>query len=753
MARGGKIGYKRKIKNKVRLEKKSSDESDEDYKVDENEELDESEDDVCSSLAEDDFEDNLGKFQEDEEEEWVEKKVKKVGRPRARSGLQTRKKHVVVKPRKKKVVYSEQEEEEEEEYDDYYFSGVKQRKKNKVSYKEEEDDDIEVFYRQQEDEFVDEKPRKKSRVSKTETYEDSCNENPREKDKVSYTEEEEDGEYDDSDDEDDEEFTPGEVMKRTTRKPVKKRVLRRKTRSNLFKELRDGNPTSRKKKMIGGWGCGRRRKSNKNSDSDFVSSGSSDYEYTISEEEREQVREATEICRRLTTNLRSSSSLKMIKEEELLPSKRQRPGKKGKRKVVDMKVEVGKQVCGICLSEEGKRTVRGVLNCCSHYFCFACIMEWSKVESRCPLCKQRFATISRTARADGGHGLKDAVFPVPERDQVYQPSEEELRGYLDPYENVLCTECQQGGDDAFMLLCDLCDSPAHTYCVGLGREVPDGNWYCDGCRPTALASSNTLNPNPDNNASNNLSVGSSPVSVRETFDLNEAYVPDTPLTPMTGHSQSPRHSIGHSQATPPVNGSGAFTLFDRRRIQRQIHHLLNNRIRQFDRSDGVGPASGINLFGTSIARDGAIATQNTLMPAQNIYLQGRLPEFISPRFSSLRGGALGSQASTSTGHSFGGLSQTDFAGINSRIIGGLGHQQLHPCSGTSNTRADASTSPYQLREERGEGKNVHPSCPWITLSLQGVSWLWLNILSIGGLASSGRPTRLGIHPSARLGFT
>ncbi|KAK6159836.1 hypothetical protein DH2020_003217 [Rehmannia glutinosa] len=618
MARGGKIGYKRKTKNKVRLEKKSSDESDEDYKVDENEEFDESEDDVCSSLAEDDFEDNLGKFEEDEEEEWVEKKVKKVGRPRARR-----------------------------------FSNEKEKCGRETKKEEEEDDDIEVFYRQQEDEFVDEKPRKKSRVSKTETYEDSCNENPREKDKVSYTEEEEYGEYDDS-------------MTKMTR--------------NLL-QLRDGNPTSRKKKMIGGWGCGRRRKSNKNSDSDFVSSGSSDYEYTISEEEREQVREATEICRRLTTNLRSSSSLKMIKEEELLPSKRKRRGKKGKRKVVDIKVEVGKQVCGICLSEEGKRTVRGVLNCCSHYFCFACIMEWSKVESRCPLCKQRFATISRTARADGGHGLKDAVFPVPERDQVLGPNhllnlheplktvtlfishpEEELRGYLDPYENVLCTECQQGGDDAFMLLCDLCDSPAHTYCVGLGREVPDGNWYCDGCRPTALASSNTLNPNPDNNASNNLSVGSSPVSVRETFDLNEAYVPDTPLTPTTGHSQSPRHSIGHSQATPPINGSGAFTLFDRRRIQRQIHHLLNNRIRQFDRSDG------------------------------------RLPEVFSPRFSSLRGGALGSQASTSTGHSFGGLSQTEFAGINSRIIGGLGHQQLHPCSGTSNTRADASTSPYQLRE-------------------------------------------------------
>ena len=66
--------------------------------------------------------------------------------------------------------------------------------------------------------------------------------------------------------------------------------------------------------------------------------------------------------------------------------------------------------------------------------------------------------------------------------QVYQPSEEEIRGFLDPYANVVCVECQQGGDDNLMLLCDLCDSPSHTYCVGLGREVPEGNWYCNGCR-------------------------------------------------------------------------------------------------------------------------------------------------------------------------------------------------------------------------------------------------------------------------------
>lgn len=243
-----------------------------------------------------------------------------------------------------------------------------------------------------------------------------------------------------------------------------------------------------------------------------------------------------------------------------------------------------------------------------------------------------------------------------------------------------------------MLLCDLCDSPAHTYCVGLGREVPDGNWYCDGCRPTALASSNAQGLNPENGSSNNLSVGSSPVTnVRETFDLNEAYVPETPLSQV---SQSPRHSMGHFQPiSPSGSGSGAFTLYDRRRIQRQIHHLLNNRTRQAERSDGVASSSSINLFGSQIARG---VVQNTIMPSRmgptNMYLHhGRLPEYNNipflynrdARFSSLREEPIHNQASTSNVHNLMGG-------------GGLGHQ--HPCSATSNTGADANTSPFQFPE-------------------------------------------------------
>jgi len=46
---------------------------------------------------------------------------------------------------------------------------------------------------------------------------------------------------------------------------------------------------------------------------------------------------------------------------------------------------------------------------------------------------------------------------------------------------VVCAECQEAGDERLLLLCDGCDAAAHTYCVGLGRSVPRGDWFCEMC--------------------------------------------------------------------------------------------------------------------------------------------------------------------------------------------------------------------------------------------------------------------------------
>ncbi|KAK9069667.1 hypothetical protein SSX86_011571 [Deinandra increscens subsp. villosa] len=535
------------------------------------------------------------------------------------------------KPQEKRVVYTEEDEDEDDDEDgdgdedededededdgeEYIYSGKtvnqkkKLRKKRGVSYTED-DDDVDLGFLS----------RSKKRKQKNKCHEERI---VSYKEDIQEEEDENDAEFklSESDFVDDEDETPKIKKNKVTRPRRQKRSVRggqKKSKRSKIKNPtkpkqrnhRYGQKTTTDKTQMENRNKISKRRNQRamaESDSDFVSSASSDHEYTISEEEREQMREAKVYCANLRAKLRSSSCGNHEKQPAAYEQKKY-PIRKGKEKIKDMKDDLGKQVCGICLSEEQKRTMRGVLNCCRHYFCFSCIMEWSKVESRCPLCKQRFTTITKAAKSDTRFDVRTMVIPVPQCDQVYEPSEEELRGYLDPYESVICTECQNGGDDELMLLCDICDSSAHTFCVGLGREVPEGNWYCEGCRPTVFGTLNSqrLTPDADRRLGNNASdLSSSPIA--GGFDLNEAYVPETPLTQQTRIHAEPNSSA--------PTGTVATTLRDRRRIHRQIHHrfLNNNRMNDFvGRSSGTSASSsGIRLFGNHLDQARLSVSQN-----------------------------------------------------------------------------------------------------------------------------------------------
>lgn len=43
-----------------------------------------------------------------------------------------------------------------------------------------------------------------------------------------------------------------------------------------------------------------------------------------------------------------------------------------------------------------------------------------------------------------------------------------------------CVICGDSDNEELLLLCDGCDAPTHTYCVGLDN-LPAGSWYCDRC--------------------------------------------------------------------------------------------------------------------------------------------------------------------------------------------------------------------------------------------------------------------------------
>ncbi|WOL12109.1 hypothetical protein Cni_G20874 [Canna indica] len=143
-----------------------------------------------------------------------------------------------------------------------------------------------------------------------------------------------------------------------------------------------------------------------------------------------------------------------------------------------MDEEEGEETCGICLSDS-ERSIRGRIDSCDHCFCFVCIMEWAKIESRCPLCKRRFQSIRRPPVR--GVFPVERVVHVPVRDQVYHPLGNESTARSDPYAHVKCNICHGSQNEELLLLCDLCDLAAHTYCVGLGATVPEGDWYCPDC--------------------------------------------------------------------------------------------------------------------------------------------------------------------------------------------------------------------------------------------------------------------------------
>ncbi|CAK8544569.1 unnamed protein product [Lathyrus sativus] len=418
----------------------------------------------------------------------------------------------------------------------------------------------------------------------------------------------------------------------------------------------------------------------------------SDYEFTISEEEKEQVREAMELCGNIRRNLRRAS-LRMKNEEvgihEDLHQQRKPPAQKGKEKIEEPQGRKGKEKV-----EELK------------------IEATKQVESRCPLCKQRFKTISKPVRSTTA---QEAVIQVPERDQVYQPTEEELRSYIDPYESVICSECNLGGDDGLMLLCDICDSPAHTYCVGLGREVPEGNWYCDGCRPVALASLNSQAQERSadiRDTTQSQPSRPSPVHIRESIDLNlMSSSPYTSFGQGFGHLSSFRFSGRSAEGGSPMSGGGAPTVSERRRIHRQIQQLrsMDRMTSTTGRINGVSATSTIsNLHSSEIDQSREPTSQYTMTQdvgtSYHTFFEERLSNNVSPlmqngdHFSTRINNSRRSLLPDSTMFSNATMNAVIWPGFSgTRTLSDI--EPIHPFSSRSNIVTERSSIPPTIIEE------------------------------------------------------
>ena len=121
----------------------------------------------------------------------------------------------------------------------------------------------------------------------------------------------------------------------------------------------------------------------------------------------------------------------------------------------------------------------GLLQKCKHKFCYACIVNWSKVCTKCPLCKVDFLYILKVRR-----GIRIQSLRV-------EPKElNEDNDYDDPDEQVIiegtdnsCYKCNELGDSTKLLVCDHCNfKVCHTNCLDEPLDwIPEEDFYCVDC--------------------------------------------------------------------------------------------------------------------------------------------------------------------------------------------------------------------------------------------------------------------------------
>ncbi|KAF9594625.1 hypothetical protein IFM89_034247 [Coptis chinensis] len=150
--------------------------------------------------------------------------------------------------------------------------------------------------------------------------------------------------------------------------------------------------------------------------------------------------------------------------------------------------------CGICMDVI---IDRGVLECCEHWFCFACIDNWATITNLCPLCQKEFQMITCVPVYDTiGSGKVDDDSISRDDDWCIQGTNNTLSfpSYYIDENAVICLNgngCKlrngaaTSGDDSILdtsIACDSCDIWYHAFCVDFDPEsTSEISWLCPRC--------------------------------------------------------------------------------------------------------------------------------------------------------------------------------------------------------------------------------------------------------------------------------
>ncbi|KAK8484694.1 hypothetical protein V6N11_019532 [Hibiscus sabdariffa] len=150
--------------------------------------------------------------------------------------------------------------------------------------------------------------------------------------------------------------------------------------------------------------------------------------------------------------------------------------------------------CGICMDVI---IDRGVLDCCQHWFCFACIDNWATITNLCPLCQSEFQLITCVPVYDtiGSSKVEDESFSRHDDWSIEGKSNTlSFPSYYIDENSVICLD----GDDCKVrslsttfegdpdldtsIACDSCDIWYHAFCVGFDTEgTSEDTWLCPRC--------------------------------------------------------------------------------------------------------------------------------------------------------------------------------------------------------------------------------------------------------------------------------
>lgn len=150
--------------------------------------------------------------------------------------------------------------------------------------------------------------------------------------------------------------------------------------------------------------------------------------------------------------------------------------------------------CGICMDVV---IDRGVLDCCQHWFCFACIDNWATITNLCPLCQNEFQLITCVPVYDtiGSSKIDEDSFSGDD-DWCIEGKNNTLSfpSYYIDENSVICLDgdgCKVRNGSATIkedsnldtsIACDSCDMWYHAFCVGFDPEnTSENTWFCPRC--------------------------------------------------------------------------------------------------------------------------------------------------------------------------------------------------------------------------------------------------------------------------------